>query len=95
MDLRSFFADIALPRYLYTDTEQPFLSDEVQRVRKRLISSSPFYLQNNTYAENSIESVKALLSKCDIKYIISYKKSGIKDYLQRETVPLGMDSYRL
>ena len=78
LELRSFIADTAVPKYLYTDNGQPFPSAEFQDFLKRWgiqwISSSPFYAQSNTYAENGVKSAKALLRKCVVGKKIDYEE---------------------
>ena len=66
--LRQSFTDTAVPDILYTDNGPPFSSyemqDFLQRWGIRWISSSPYYAQGNSMAENGVKAVKKLLDKC-------------------------------
>ena len=69
--LRNLFADTRVPKILFTDNGPPFSSSEFsdfcRRWGVRHITSSPYYAQSNTYAENGVKQAKALLKKCFAK----------------------------
>ena len=66
--LRDFFADTRVPSILFTDNGPPFnsaeFSDFCRNWGVRHITSSPYYAQSNSYAENGVKQAKALLRKC-------------------------------
>ena len=67
-ELRRQFMDTAVPMILFTDNGPPFISAEVKsfcaRWGIRLLTSSPYYAQSNTFAENGVKNAKSLLRKC-------------------------------